>query len=95
MNFSGFHRAALSSTLSKLNWNLECWFLGRRKPKVPGEKPSEKGQEPTTKLNPAISVGGKCSYHRATPAPPTTSWLLDHFFPKLKLIYRFSAINCQ
>ena len=50
MNFSGTHGVAILSTASRSNWNLETMVFveGGKLVRVPGEKPSEQGQEPTT-----------------------------------------------
>ena len=54
-------------------------FCGGRKTRVPGEKPSEQGREPTTNSthtwrhlrhsNPATLGGSKCFHHCAIPVP--------------------------
>ena len=48
-NFSGFHRVAFLSTVSRSNWNLEMLvFVEGGKLKYPEKNLSEQRREPTT-----------------------------------------------
>ena len=81
--FSGFHRLALSSTVTGSNWNLGMLvFVEGGKPENPEKNPRSKDEnqqqtQPTYDVESgnrtrATLVGGECSHHCAIPAPPTT-----------------------
>ena len=79
-NFSGFHRVALLSTVSRSNWNLEMLvFVEGGKPEYPEKKPRNRDEnqqqtQPTydaeTGNQTRATFGGcECSDHSAIPAP--------------------------
>ena len=80
VNVSGFHRVALSSTVSRSNWNLEMLvFVEGGKPEYPEKNPRSRDEnqqqtQPTYDMNTgnqtwATLVEGECSHHCAIPAP--------------------------
>ena len=50
ISVESLHEVALNSIISGSNLNLKMLVFRGRKTRGPGEKPSEKGREPKTKL---------------------------------------------
>ena len=79
-NSSGFHGAALPSTVSRSNWNLEMLaFVEGGKPEYPEKNPRSRDENQqqtqptydteTGNRTQATLVGGECSHHCAILAP--------------------------
>ena len=78
-NYSGIHRVALNSTVSRSNWNLEMLvFVEGGKPENPEKNPRSRDEnqqqtQPTYDAETgnrtrATLVGGECSHHCAISA---------------------------